>query len=44
MERTIKEMDQFCRLHNLSIKFNRKRQHCGYKVGDYAVKVMHNAS
>jgi hypothetical protein len=39
MEKGIRELDEYCRLHNYSIKFNRARKLCGFKTFDYAVKV-----
>ena len=33
---SIKELDEKCRLNNYSIKYNRKKEHNGYKTFDYA--------
>ena len=34
---TIKELDEFCKLHNYSIRYNRKRIHNGFNTSDYVV-------
>ncbi|MHA2011212.1 MAG: hypothetical protein ACTSWG_02475 [Candidatus Helarchaeota archaeon] len=35
MTMTIKELDEYCRLHNFSIIYNRQRIHCGFRCFDY---------
>lgn len=34
----IKELDEYCREHNFSIKVNRARQYCGLRRFDYCIR------
>ena len=34
---SIKQLDEFCRLHNTSIKFNKEKKVNGFYANDYVV-------
>lgn len=38
MQMGIKTLNEYCRLHNFSIRYNRQRMHNGFNTFDYTVR------